>query len=491
MAKEKAKALSQNSDGELRFLVAHRNRSLLTGTFEITKSLEEAEAFTGQLNKPSAEVTSSPKDVDGKSFSSIQKEITAAIADHLALDGVMGILTQAGIDMQFMIFVRSKLQKFGNIVSESKDRSIYSFHKTREREVFDQIVGLNSTANGIAQLPKLLIIGIVSEYDVFLRKLIRTAIFYQKHAALQIDRSLSLKDLAAFSTIDEARDYLIDREVDAILHDDHLEQLLAVNKLFNVKIDVTDDCILRFLEICERRNLFTHNAGVVNERYLSKCKQFGVNTKDAKLGDRLGVTSVYFRNAVSTIHELSIKTTQFLWRKLVPKERGEADSKLNDTAFQILRGDDYQLAERILDYGLHHTGAGKEDVRRMMVVNYANAIKLGGDVARAESELDKYDWSATEVKYRMCVAAVRGQVEEVVKLLPAVARADEVNMTAVREWPVFKSVREDRLFQEKVRKIFGEDIISSKPTLVEAPQQLDVKPKNKRTGTSGKPHTKH
>ena len=31
-------------------------------------------------------------------------------------------------------------------------------------------------------------------------------------------------------------------------------------------------CVLDFLEICERRNLFTQNAGIVNQRYLSKCQ---------------------------------------------------------------------------------------------------------------------------------------------------------------------------------------------------------------------------
>jgi hypothetical protein len=49
--------------------------------------------------------------------------------------------------------------------------------------------------------------------------------------------------------------------------------------------------------------------------------------------------------------------------------------------------EEYSLAERILDYGINHTGRNKDRDHRMMLVNYVNAIKLGGDKDRAINEL--------------------------------------------------------------------------------------------------------
>lgn len=58
-------------------------------------------------------------------------------------------------------------------------------------------------------------------------------------------------------------------------------------------------CVLDFLEICERRNLFTQNAGIVNQTYLSKRQGFGVDISGIKLGTALLVSREYYKEAVS------------------------------------------------------------------------------------------------------------------------------------------------------------------------------------------------
>jgi len=197
---------------------------------------------------------------------------------------------------------------------------------------------------------------------------------------------------------------------------------------------------------------------IVNARYINKCLAFGFDIKKTKLGDVLDVNREYFRDA--TIHELSIKLTQFLWRKLLPAERDNADDALNDAAFELLTGDDYKLAERILEYGLVHTKSENDLLRRMLAVNYANAIKLDGDKPRAEKELEKFDWSATNLAFQISVAAVKDNLNEVVKLMPTAVKSNELSEAALRRWPVFKIMRGQKPFQDKFKDIFGKDFIS-------------------------------
>ena len=108
---------------------------------------------------------------------------------------------------------------------------------------------------GLGQFPRLAIIGLVSAYDVILQKIIRTGLKYEDRLGSAFERSIKLKDLKSFSTIQEATDFLIEREIELILQQDHLEQLRELNKLFSISIDTNNASVLSFLEICERRNL--------------------------------------------------------------------------------------------------------------------------------------------------------------------------------------------------------------------------------------------
>lgn len=373
----------------------------------------------------------------------------------------MVLLHTADMNIQYSFSIQPTLKKFAIEAYTDSQRRVFSFDREHARDILGALRKAKSGITGINQLPRLLLIGLVSEYDVYLHDIIRIGLTTQQSAAAAINRSLTLQELMSFGSIEEAKDFVIEREIDSILHDDHHAQLVAINKLFNINIDTDDRCVKDFLEICERRNLFTHNAGIANSRYLTKCAQFGVDCKSVKVGDKLPVSRAYFQNSIMTIQELTIKLTQYLWRKLSPQERDAADSALNEAAFELLIGGDYKLAERILDYGINHTGKSSDMMRRMMVVNFANAIKLGGDRKRALAELAKYDWSATNIAFEISVAAVKDDASKVASLMPKAVKSGEINEASLRIWPAFKTVRSEKIFQDKFKEIFEKDLIVS------------------------------
>jgi hypothetical protein len=429
------------------------------GLMSIAETLEQAKTagppkLDGGKEKPKRFIS------DKHTFVGLQKEVSRTIERHLALDQLMGVLDRSKVEFQFAFKIEPTLAKYATQVFEDQTKKVFEFDRVHTREIAQSLRQATEGIAGMRQLPRLLLIGLISEYDVFLHRLIRVGLASQEGIVSRIDRSLSLKELKQFATIEDASEFLIEREIDSILHDDHFDQLSAVGGLFNIKIEMKDRCVKEFLEICERRNLFTHNAGVVNARYLKKCKEYGVGNDNLKAGDVLGVSSKYYRPAISTTHELCIKLLQFIWRKLVPTERDNADLELNQTAFDLMRSGDYKLAEGILNYGISQTGRHKDSVRRMMVVNYANAIKQGGDKARAIQELDKFDWTATSRKFQISVAAVKDDLATVLRLMPAVAKAD-IDESEFRTWPVFRDIRAEKSFQEKFRTLFGSELIAT------------------------------
>jgi hypothetical protein len=139
--------------------------------------------------------------------------------------------------------------------------------------------------------------------------------------------------------------------------------------------------------------------------------------------------------------EFGIKLTQVVWRKLVPGEVGVADSDLNQLSYSLITKRRYREATTLLRFGLYEMKKHGEDaIRKQMVVIPANAEKLGGNKDEAEKILSNEDWSSSTDKYIICVAAVRDDVQTVVKLMKSVVDAGHLQVSNFRDWPVVEKI---------------------------------------------------
>ncbi len=109
----------------------------------------------------------------------------------------------------------------------------------------------------------------------------------------------------------------------------------------------------------------------------------------------------------------------------------------------------------MLRFGLHDMKKhGPDKVRKQIVVNYANAEKLAGRMDSAEEILSRDDWSASTNDYVICVAAVRDDIDSVIKLMKSAVEAELLEISAFRSWPVFKNVSSNPKFIEVFEKEF-------------------------------------
>lgn len=78
------------------------------------------------------------------------------------------------------------------------------------------------------------IISLISQYDTFLGKLIR-ALFVIKPETLNVsERNISFSQLREFKTLDDAREYIMGKEIESVLRDSHIEHKL-INGLEKTK----------------------------------------------------------------------------------------------------------------------------------------------------------------------------------------------------------------------------------------------------------------
>ncbi|WP_180102580.1 hypothetical protein [Acinetobacter sp. YH12126] len=119
-------------------------------------------------------------------------------------------------------------------------------------------------------LPQSFLVTFVSEYDSFLGQL-NTFILKNKPELLKAEqKTISFEELSTLNSIEEAREKIINQEVENLLRESHSKQFDWMESKYNLTLTTGLESWPVFIELTERRNLFVHCNGVVSEQYLKK-----------------------------------------------------------------------------------------------------------------------------------------------------------------------------------------------------------------------------
>lgn len=340
-----------------------------------------------------------------------------------------------------------------NVDVYEMDESLYGEFRDRQQRLF-------AAWAGAELLPEVMLLGLISAFDGFLASLLKAVINKHEEIVLTSQKQLTFKELSAFSSIEEARTTIIEREVEAVIRKSHHDQFDWMQTHLNVELKKGLSVWPSFIEICERRNLLTHTGGLVSDQYIKICRENKCNIAGVRAGDKLAVDTDYFSEAVRVVSEISLKLAYVLWRKFDEKNKQVADATFNEQCMNLIADRSYKLAEALLLFS-HKVHGLTDSVRRMMVVNLANAMRLQGRVDDARKVLDAEDWSAANDDFQMCVAAVREDTEKIFELMESLGKRFDADN--YRTWPVFHRIRRDPRFIEKFEAIFGEPFVVIKP----------------------------
>jgi hypothetical protein len=312
------------------------------------------------------------------------------------------------------------------------------------------------TANQI--VPRSFLVSLVSQYDAFLGSLVR-AILSSRHEMLKASGlMLSFSQLSEFNSIADARSYILEKEVENLLRKSHAEQFDWMEEKFGVKLREGLPVWPAFVEVTERRNLFVHSDGVTSSQYFKVCRENKVVVEGGLgVGSRLNVTPAYFETAYRAVFEIGVKLAHVLWRKTHSADLAAADRNLADITYDVLRGEEYELAITLLEFATttlkkHCT----EEYRRIFLVNLAQAQKWTGNSDKAAEIMSGEDWTAVSDKFRIAKAVLADDFEGAVKLMEKIGAQGDVPKAGYRDWPLFKEFRKSAAFQETFLKIFGE-----------------------------------
>jgi hypothetical protein len=83
---------------------------------------------------------------------------------------------------------------------------------------------------------------------------------------------------------------------------------------------------------------------------------------------------------------------------------------------------------------------------------------LQGRQEEANQLLDDEDWSASDTEFLICVAAVRGEVNKVVRLMGELCSLGSFEAQRYRSWPVFRGLHSNATFMAAFEAAYGEPL---------------------------------
>ena len=194
--------------------------------------------------------------------------------------------------------------------------------------------------------------------------------------------------------------------------------------------------------------------------YIRNCNKHGFKVSEDQVGKRLSLDERYLRRSSNRLLEFGLSLMFVLWLKHFKDSKEAAYESLNRRTYELIKDRQSRVAAKLLDLALFkQTPSTSDEIKKMMTVNLANSYKKSKNDEKAQEVIQQVDWSAARDDFRICVAALQGEFERFVELMPRVAQADLVRRTDFREWPVFDWVREEKSVREKFQELYDEPII--------------------------------
>lgn len=328
-------------------------------------------------------------------------------------------------------------------------------------------------------VPASFLASLVSQYDGFLGQLIK-ALFNIKPELLNAsEKNITYSQLLEFGSVDAAKDYLLEKEIESVLRKSHTEQFEWLEAKFNIELRKDLASWPMFIELTERRNLFVHTRGIVSSQYMKVCAQHKIKlAENIKVGSQLDASAGYMTAAFACIFEIGVKLSHVLWRKMQPETRVQADENLAEVCYQLIYEDDekrMEIAANLLDFGTNTLKKhSSEQLRRRLVINRAQAYKWLGKEDVAKKIVQSEDWTATSDDFKLGEAVILENYREADEIMLRMGRNGALSSQSYREWPLFKRYVERPEFKVLFKTIFEEDFL-----VVESPISAVIEPTTK------------
>ncbi len=352
----------------------------------------------------------------------------------------------------------NKFAETNGIHTEEKDeRVVYTVPPEHRLDFLKLHDACKDIATCQSILSKGFLVSLVSQFDAYMGRLIRAMYLAKPELLGASEKLLSFGELNRFASLDEAKEYIIEKEVESVLRKSHFEQFAWLETKLSTPLTKGLDSWECFVELTQRRNLFVHCDGLVSSQYLKVCASQGVRLPNGlAVGDFLDADSRYFEKAYSCVFEIGVKLGQVMGRRLQPDCLVGMDSCLINISYGLILNKEYNLALRLLEFGMNCVRKWHSEENRLIIlVNKAQALKWSGRNEECLSLVNDVDWSACSDKFKLANAVLTDDFGEAARMMRRIGSDGELEKTDYKDWPLFAEFRESNEFLSAFEEVFG------------------------------------
>jgi hypothetical protein len=328
------------------------------------------------------------------------------------------------------------------------------------REYNRLALALDKARRGNIVTVRSFLVSLVSVLDIFMASIFRF-VFMRTPERLNKKGALTFEQMSDFDSIESARLFLIEREIDSLLRESRMKQFDWLEENVGVKFRRNDDIWANAVELEQRRHIFVHCDGRVTNDYIRICRASNVKLPPAlKAGDTLLNLPEYFEHTCCTALDVGIRIAQVVWRKLLPDDR-KADHQFLMFCYHRIVEEEYGVACRAL-WAVFKESLFKlssQDTEFRCLLNLAQTYKWAGHTESCSELLASRDFSATKPLFRLAKASLEEQWEDAFRLFEEVGGQSDMKAEDYRAWPIFRQLRERPEFPALFERVFGTPLL--------------------------------
>jgi len=337
---------------------------------------------------------------------------------------------------------------------------ITPFPREHWREYNRLALALDKARRGNIATVRSFLVSLVSVLDIFMASIFRFA-FMSTPERLNKKGAFTFEQLSDFDSIEAARLFLIEREIDCLLRESRMKQFDWLEKNVGVRFGRDDDIWANAIELEQRRHIFVHCDGRVTNEYISICRSNNVLLPSAlRVGDSLLNLPEYFEHACCTALDVGIRIAQVIWRKLLPDDP-KADTQFLMFCYHRIVHEEYGVASRALWAVFKESlfQLSRQETEFQCLLNLAQTYKWGGHPELCSELLASRDFSATKPLFRLAKACLEEKWEDAFRLFEEVGAQSDAKAEDYRYWPIFKELREHPEFPGLFERVFSTTLL--------------------------------
>ncbi len=359
--------------------------------------------------------------------------------------------------------IQKKIEKFvPDMPKEGEGPKTFTLDSARDIAELSNTIRLLEelrSQHSTAVLAKSLFTQLFAEFDAYIGELLKVIYLKNDKLLKGISREISLSDLLDFDDLNAVKLSMLDKEIETFRRDSYIEQFSTLEKKFNLALRKFSEWP-EFVELSQRRNILTHNGGMVSDQYLVVCDREGHKfPSKPKIGDSLGVTFEYFENASRLLSKVGLMLAYTLWSKVFPKENEQMHGALNNTIFNCLQQKRWLFVAELEDFVLSAPMRKEmsEIDLRIRIVNASIGLKFSGKDREAVRLLESVDWSASYRDFKLAIAVLQERYSDAVDIMKSIGKTGEIiDQPDYHTWPLFTRFRERPEFYDAYFHIYGE-----------------------------------